>query len=311
MEAPFLIPQSMTKLEPPILLNDRLMILSRIPIAIRYILLSALAFAMMSACVKTVASYGIPVLEIIAARSLVSLLLSFLSIKRKHISVWGQNYLLLAARGTVGTLALFCVYYSITTLPLADATVLQYTYPAFTAILALLFLGESVKRSTLICIALSFIGLVVMVRPGASGVILGLPPLSLMAALTGAFCSAVAYVIVRHLSQTEDSSVIIFYFPLVALPVSLILLGHNFVFPGFNQLLFLFLVGVFAQVGQIGLTKAMALEKAGRVTSYSYVQVVFSAILGIVFFAEVPTVWTIIGGTLIISGALMNALGRS
>ena len=69
MEAPFLIPQSMTKLEPPILLNDRLMILSRIPIAIRYILLSALAFAMMSACVKTVASYGIPVLEIIAARS--------------------------------------------------------------------------------------------------------------------------------------------------------------------------------------------------------------------------------------------------
>lgn len=286
------------------------MILSKIPVAIRYILLSASGFAMMSTCVKTVAGDGIPVLEIISARALVSLLLSYLDVKRKRLSVWGHNHLLLAARGTVGTLALFCVYYSVTTLPLADATLLQYTHPAFTAILALIFLGESVKRSTLICIILSFVGLIVMVRPGVSGAILGLPPLSLMAALAGAFGSAVAYVIVRRLSQTEDSSVIIFYFPLIALPVSLAFLGNDFVFPEFHQLLLLFLVGVFTQVGQVGLTKAMALEKASRVTSYSYIQVVFSAILGIIFFAEVPTLWTLMGGTFIISGALINALGK-
>lgn len=286
------------------------MILSKIPVAIRYILLSASGFAMMSTCVKTVAGDGIPILEIISARALVSLLLSYLDVKRKRLSVWGHNHLLLAARGTVGTLALFCVYYSVTTLPLADATLLQYTHPAFTAILALVFLGESVKRSTLICIILSFVGLIVMVRPGVSGAILGLPPLSLMAALVGAFGSAVAYVIVRRLSQTEDSSVIIFYFPLIALPVSLAFLGNDFVFPEFHQLLLLFLVGVFTQVGQVGLTKAMALEKASRVTSYSYIQVVFSAILGIIFFAEVPTLWTLMGGTFIISGALINALGK-
>ncbi|NEQ98104.1 MAG: DMT family transporter [Cyanothece sp. SIO2G6] len=297
-------------MENPFSLKNKLTILSRIPVAIRYILLSAFGFAMMSACVKTVARYGIPVLEIIAARALVSLLLSYLDVKRKRISVWGHNHLLLVARGAMGTLALCCVYYAVTTLPLADATALKYTHPAFTAILALVFLGESVKRSTLISIILSFIGLVVMVRPGVSGAILGLPPLSLMAALAGAFGSAVAYVIVRHLSQTEDSSVIIFYFPLVALPVSLVFLGNDFVFPEFYQLLLLFLVGVFTQVGQVGLTKAMALEKAGRVTSFSYIQVVFSAILGIIFFAEVPTLWTLIGGTLIISGALTNALGK-
>ncbi|MGK7889014.1 MAG: DMT family transporter [Leptolyngbyaceae cyanobacterium] len=291
-------------------LNKRLMTLGKIPLAIRYILLSALGFAMMSACVKTVAGSGIPVLEIIAARALVSLCLSYLDVRRKSISVWGHNHRLLIARGSVGTLALCCVYYAVTTLPLADATVLQYTHPAFTAILALVFLGESVKRSTLICLILSFIGLVVMVRPGA-GAILGLPPLSLMAALAGAFGSAVAYVIVRRLSQTEDSSVIIFYFPLIALPVSLTLLGNGFVFPELYQLLLLLLVGVFTQVGQVGLTKAMAVEKAGRVTSYSYIQVVFSAIIGIIFFAEIPTLWTLIGGTLIISGALTNALGKA
>ncbi|MEM9092876.1 MAG: DMT family transporter [Cyanobacteria bacterium P01_F01_bin.53] len=284
--------------------------LSTIPIAIRYILLSALGFSMMSICVKTVADYGIPVLEIIAARASVSLLLSYLDVKHKRISVWGHNHPLLIARGIVGSLALACIYYAVTTLPLADATVLQYTHPAFTAVLALVFLGEPVKRSTVLCIILSFMGLVVMVRPGASGIILGLPPLSLMAALAGAFGSAVAYVIVRRLSQTEDSSVIIFYFPLVALPISLIFLGNNFVVPEFDALLLLLLVGVFTQVGQVGLTKAMAAEAAGKVTSYSYIQVIFSAILGFVFFAEVPTLWTLIGGTLIISGALVNAVWK-
>ncbi|MEM6256367.1 MAG: DMT family transporter [Cyanobacteria bacterium P01_D01_bin.156] len=287
------------------------MTLSTIPVAIRYILLSALGFAMMSTCVKTVAGYGIPVLEIIAARASVSLLLSYLDIKRKGLSVWGHNHLLLVARGTVGTLALVCIYYAVSTLPLADATVFQYTHPAFTAILALFFLGESVKRSTVLCIILSFVGLIVMVRPGTSGEMLGLPPLSVMAALIGAFGSAVAYVIVRRLSQTEDSSVIIFYFPLIALPISLLLLGNNFVFPDVNELLLLLLVGVFTQIGQVGLTKAMAAEKAGKVTSYSYIQVIFSAILGVVFFSEVPTLWTLIGGTLIISGALANALWKN
>ncbi|MEM9266449.1 MAG: DMT family transporter [Cyanobacteria bacterium P01_F01_bin.13] len=286
------------------------MTLSAIPIAIRYILLSAIGFAMMSTCVKTVAGYDIPVLQIIAARASVSLLLSYLDVRRKRISVWGNNRWLLVARGTVGTLALVCIYYAVTKLPLADATVLQYTHPAFTAILALVFLGESVKRSTVICIVLSFVGLVVMVRPGAGGAILGLPTLSLMAALVGAFGSAVAYVLVRRLSQTEDSSVIIFYFPLIALPISLILLGNNFIFPNIEALLLLLLVGVFTQVGQVGLTKAMAVEAAGKVTSYSYIQVIFSAILGVILFSEVPTLWTLIGGALIISGALVNALWK-
>ena len=282
-----------------------------IPVAISYVLLSALGFAMMSVCVKTVAGYGIPILEIIAARASVSLLLSYLDVKRKRLSVWGHNHSLLVARGAVGTLALVCIYYAVSTLPLADATVFQYTHPAFTAILALDFLGESVKRSTVLCIVLSFVGLIIMVRPGASGAILGLPPLSVMAALLGAFGSAVAYVLVRRLSQTEDSSVIIFYFPLIALPISLVLLGNNFVVPDFNALLLLLLVGVSTQVGQVGLTKAMAVEAASKVTSYSYIQVILSAILGLVFFAELPTLWTLIGGTLIISGALVNALWKA
>ncbi len=274
-------------------------------------LLSALGFALMSACVKAVSGYGIPVLEIVAARALVSLLLSYLDVKRKRLSVWGSNKPLLLGRGIVGAIALVCVYYSLTTLPLAEATILQYTHPAFTAILALLFLKERLQLPTIVCIGLSLIGLIVMTQPDFStGLVTGLPVLSVIAALCGALGSAIAYVMVRKLSQTEDASVIIFYFPLIALPVSVALLGDDFVMPNLEALVLLILVGIFTQVGQIGLTKAMAAEKAGKASAYAYVQVVFSAILGVVFFAEIPTLWTLVGGGLIISAALFNALSR-
>lgn len=281
-----------------------------VSIAVYYMLLSAMGFALMAACVKGVSGYGIPVLEIVAARSIVSLVISYLDIKRKRISLWGTNKLLLIARGSVGALALLCVFFSVTTLPLAEATILQYTYPAFTALLALVFLKERVQRATLLCIAFSLFGLVMMVQPGSELGFERLPWLSLSAALLGAFGSAIAYVLVRRLSQSEDSSVIIFYFPLIALPLSLIFLGNDFVMPSLDALVLLLLVGIFTQVGQVGLTKAMQTEYAGTVTAYAYVQVVFSVILGVIFFNEIPQAMTWVGGSLIIAGALINVFWK-
>ncbi|HAS6204742.1 TPA: EamA family transporter [Vibrio vulnificus] len=283
---------------------------SAFPLGVRYMILSALGFALMSASVKYVSVHGIPLFEIVAARALVSLIISYLDVKRKGISVWGNNKRWLFARGAVGTLALMCVYYAVTALPLAEATILQYVHPVFTALLAVLFLKERVQPATLACITLCLLGVFTMVYPSfdASGV--GeLPMLSVGIALLGAFGSSIAYVIVRKLSRTEDSSVIIFYFPLVALPVSAMLIGDDFVVPDITLILILILVGIFTQVGQFGLTKAMQTQTAGNASAYSYIQIVFSALLGVVLFNEVPSIWTLLGGSLIVTGALINVLG--
>ncbi|ELP5899143.1 DMT family transporter [Vibrio vulnificus] len=283
---------------------------SAFPLGVRYMILSALGFALMSASVKYVSVHGIPLFEIVAARALVSLIISYLDVKRKGISVWGNNKRWLFARGAVGTLALMCVYYAVTALPLAEATILQYVHPVFTALLAVLFLKERVQPATLACIVLCLLGVFTMVYPSfdASGV--GeLPMLSVAIALLGAFGSSIAYVIVRKLSRTEDSSVIIFYFPLVALPVSAILIGDDFVVPDVALILVLILVGIFTQIGQFGLTKAMQTQTAGNASAYSYVQIVFSALLGVVLFNEVPSIWTLLGGSLIVIGALINVFG--
>lgn len=272
--------------------------------------MSALAFALMSSGVKLVSTYGIPVFEIVAARAIVSLIISYVDVRRKGISVWGNNKKLLLARGVVGSLALICVYFAITTLPLAEATILQYMHPVFTALLAVVFLKERIQRSTIICILCCIVGLLLIVSPSLTfSVTDELPLFSVVVALFGAFGSAIAYVIVKRLSCSEDSSVIIFYFPLIALPLSVFLLGDDFVVPDPEALVLLIFIGIFTQIGQVGLTKAMQTEVASKATAYSYIQVVFSIILGWLLFSETPSLWTWAGGSLIIAGALINVFG--
>lgn len=285
------------------------------PLSVCYMLISALGFALMAACVKSVSIYGIPVLEIVAARAIVSMIISYIDIKRKNIPVWGHNKPLLIARGGVGAVALIFVYYAVTTLPLAEATVLQYLHPVFTAILAVFFLKEKVQRSTLLCIVISLLGLGIMVSPNLqfSGNELSNMPyswLSIGAAILGAFGSAVAYVLVKKLTKTEDSSVIIFYFPFVSLPIAIVLLGSDFVMPSLPALGLLILIGIFTQIGQVGLTKALHCEDANKATAYAYVQVVFSVLIGWFWFSEIPLFTTLIGGALVISGALVNVMWK-
>ena len=143
-------------------------------VGMRYMILSAFGFSIMAVCVKFASGQGIPVLEIVAARAFISLLLSYIDVRRKGISLLGHKKLLLLSRGSVGALALMCVYYAITHMPLAEATVLQYLHPMFTAILALMFLKERIHVSVLLSIVFSFIGLLFIagILPGLLGVIL-------------------------------------------------------------------------------------------------------------------------------------------
>lgn len=271
-------------------------------------LLSSVGFAFMAMLVKLVYARGIPVLEIVAARSVISGAISYWDVKRKGINLWGNQKILLFARGFIGSLALFCVYYAVSNLPFAEATVLQYLNPIITAIFAVIFLKEALHSSVIVCTILSLLGLVILVRPEFifGDMSSSYPSLAILAALGGALGSALAYVLVRKLSISEDVSVIIFYFPLIALPFSILFLGNDFVMPQGSTWFLLLGVGIGAQVGQIFLTKAMRVESAAKVTGLSYIQVFFAAIIGWLVFSEIPTIWTFIGGALILLGAFIN-----
>ena len=271
-----------------------------------WMLLSALAFSLMVVGVKQVGD-RLPIAEVVLARALVSLALSYGMARRIGVNPWGRQRGLLLLRGLVGSAALFCVYAAVVHLPLAAATVLQYLYPTFTSLLAWLLLGERLGRRVLVAMGLGWLGVLLVAHPTASA---ALPATWVLVAVAGALLTAVAYVSVRRLAESEHPAVIIFYFPLVAVPMSLPLVLLEPVLPTPGELLWLVAVGVFTQVGQVGLTRALTLLPAARATAISYVQVGFAALWGWWIFGESINLPTAIGAVLILIATLI-CLGQA
>jgi drug/metabolite transporter (DMT)-like permease len=210
----------------------------------------------------------------------------------------------------LGFLSLSCQYWAVVRLPLADASLLQYTNPVWTALLADWVLGEHMRAREAIPIALSLAGVVLIARPsflfGGSG---HLDLVAVTVALAGAVLSAAAFVTVRKLGRTEHPLVIVFYFTLVTVPASLPgVVASGPVWPSAREWGFLLLVGVAAQLGQLYLTQGLQLEPAGRATAVGYLQIVFAAAWGLLFFAEVPGPWSIAGALVVMGSTLALAL---
>jgi drug/metabolite transporter (DMT)-like permease len=268
---------------------------------------SALCFSVMNALVKA-AGARLPTMEIVLARSLVVLTLCFWALRSKGIRPWGNERRLLFVRGVVGSTALACSYYAVIHLPLAVATVIQYTNPVFTVLLAVPVLGESFHVLESVLILTSLVGVLIVARPpfltGSSTVLLD--PLAVAIAVGGAVFSAGAYVMVRRLRR-EEPLVILFYFALVGALSSLPLVVPVFVTPRGWEWGLLLAVGVTTHLGQLSLTRGLQRERAGRATAVGVLQIVFAAVWGFAFFGESPDGWTVVGAVLIVLSTLAIA----
>lgn len=269
---------------------------------------SALAFSVMAVLVKALGVH-LPSHEIVLARALITLGLTWVLLRRARVRLWGQHKGLLVLRGVFGFSALSCVYYCLTRMPIAEATVIQYVNPVFTAIGAAIFLREGVSRGLGLSFVFCLVGVVLVARPALlfGETVSRLDPGVVAIALLGAVLSAGAYVCVRRLGASEHPLVIVFYFPLVALPFSLPLVARDAVMPQGLDWWMLLGVGVSSQLGQVWLTRAMQVETAGRATGLSYLQIVFAAGWGALLFGEVPDLLTVLGAGLIVLGAVVIA----
>lgn len=279
---------------------------------VRYMVGSALAFAGMSALVK-LAAERLPSQEVVAARAAISLVLSLAFLRRAGVTpLLGRRRGLLLLRGLFGFCGLSCVFYAVAHLPLAEATVLQYLHPVFTAGLAALFLRERVGRLWPAGTVLALLGVALVARPGPlGGGGWALDPFATAVAVGGAFFSGCAYVTVRRLAREEHPLVIVLYFPLVTLPATLPgLLGAG-VWPRGLEWAWLAGVGVLAQLGQVWLTRGLQHEPAGVATALAYLQVAFAAALGAAVFGDVPGPLAVAGALLVLLGALLAGRRRA
>ena len=264
---------------------------------------SAVGFSAMSVLVKVAAEH-LPTGEIVLARAIVTLAISYAMVKRAGLAATGTQHGKLILRGVLGFGGLSGYYLALAHLHLADATTLQNVIPLLTAVLAWRMLGEAIGRGTLVALAFGMAGVVLVAHPSLGD---PLDPIGVAAALGGALCSAFAYVTVRRLSQTEDPLVIVLYFPLVATPLAVPWAAWDFVVPRAIDWLLLVAIGATTQVGQVFLTRGLAAERAGRASSVNYLQVCFAMVWQLAVFGDVPS-WTTLGGAaLIVIGTLAVA----
>ena len=279
---------------------------------------SALSFSLMGVCVKALGG-RIPVGEVVLARSAVSLVLSVAMLRQAGLNPWGERRGLLVLRGVIGTGALLCVFAALAQLPLAPATVLQYLQPTFTALLAWWLLRERVGPRILLAALLGWLAVVVLSNPTELAGLLGplaklllgtearpLPLAGVLLAIGGAVLSACAYVSVRALGRTEHPLVIVFYFPLVGLALTAPLVALQPVWPTAWEALALVGVGLFTQLGQLGVTNGLLGMPAARATALSYGQVPLAALWGWLFFQEALDPDTALAAGLVLAATLLS-----
>ncbi|MFT5724745.1 MAG: drug/metabolite transporter (DMT)-like permease [Bacteroidia bacterium] len=268
---------------------------------VRMMIWAGLTFAMMNVAVKLLP--GIPSSEIVFFRAMVSLVLSAYLVRRKRISFFGTNRSVLLLRGLFGTTALMFFFYTLQVMPLASSMVIHYLAPIFTALIAHFFLKERLKAIQFLFFLLSFAGIVVM-----KGFDERLDWMDVVAGVLAALFSGAAYNCIRKLKFSEDSQVIILYFPMVAFPITLAytLLGPGWVWPSTQELGLLVLIGVLTQIAQYFLTRAFQSELANKVAAVSNLGVIYALVIGYLIFAETFSKWSIIGMTLVVIGVILN-----
>ena len=116
---------------------------------------------------------------------------------------------------------------------------------------------------------------------------------------------------IRQMGKAEHPLVVVFYFPLVTVPLSLPLAAPGWLWPTPMEWAALAGVGLSTQLAQVSMTRGLQLEPAGRATAVGYVQILFAAVWGAMFFGERPTAWTVAGAAVILAGTLLVAMRSS
>jgi drug/metabolite transporter (DMT)-like permease len=262
---------------------------------------AVLLFAGMNLCAKGLS--GIPSMEIVFFRCAISILLTWFWLKKVDARWAGspENRLRLWGRGISGTVALFLFFLTIQKLPLATAVTIQYLSPVFTAILAMFFLGEKLRRVQWFFFAISFSGIVLLkgFDDRISWLFLGLGVLS-------AFLAGVAYVFVRSLSGREHPLVIVFYFQMIGTLLGGSFTAFDFKMPLPWEWLLLLGVGLLAHFAQVNLTKAIQGEKVGIISSLNFFGAIYASIFGWLLFNESVTWGNVLAMGLVITGVLLN-----
>ncbi len=264
---------------------------------------AALGFTVNGALVKALGAMGLPTMQIAFARAFFTLLvvLPFL---------WHAGLGALATtapglhliRALAGAGAMVCGFYAFVLLPLADVTALTFTTPLFTIVLAVLLLGERVRWRRWTATAIGFLGVLIMVRPGAGS----LEPGALLA-IAMAFGIAVATVMVKRLPAGESHAAMLFWFCVASLLMTAVPAALVWQAPSPTEWLLMVSIGALGGGAQALIIRAFSTGEATFVAPFDYSKLLLAVAIGLVFFSELPDLWSLLGAAVILGSNLYIA----
>ena len=207
---------------------------------------------------------------------------------------------LLTLRAVFGTVGIFANFYALSKIPIGEAMTLNKTAPFFTVLFSWMFLGEKFSRRQMACLLLAFAGAMLVMKPGfraggafAAGI-----------ALVGGLGAGSAYVCVHELGRMKvDGAFIVLFFSAFSCLASLPFVAADYSPMTWTQVLVMLGAGVGAAMGQFGVTLAYRYAEPRSIAAYDYTNVIFTALFGFAFFAQVPDVLSVAGFAVILAAA--------
>ncbi|WP_079529271.1 DMT family transporter [Halobacillus hunanensis] len=261
------------------------------------LLISAFGFSMMAALVKL--SGDVPTVQKTFMRNIVSAVIAFILVVYNKERIFGkkENQGLLLSRSALGTVGMVLFFYAIDHMVLSDAEMLNKLSPFILIIFSAIFLKEKARTYQIAAILIAFVGTLFVIKPQFS-----VEVVPYIIGILSAVFAAGAYTLLRVLGSKEQFYTIVFYFAFFT-TVSLLPFTIAFYEPmPTKQWIYLLGAGAFATIGQFGLTIAYKYAPAREISIFFYSTVVYTAVISIVLFNQVPD-WMSFLGYFIIFGA--------
>lgn len=285
---------------------------------ILYMLLSSFSFALVNLLVKILADHdnifpsiqNYPVFELVLFRCLISLTICLAIVKARKIPFFGVNKRWLFVRGLAGSIGLTLFFFTLTNIPMALATIIQYLSPIFTIIFAIFLNKQKVNPIQWFFFLLAMIGIFVLSMSDDKGV--AIDPIWVVMGLISALFSGIAYNAIIKCTPTDQPITVVMYFPLVATPIVFILmLIDGYIIPEGIEWLMLLLIGILTQIAQVSMTRAFNADSASKVSPIKYFGAIYAVAIGYFIFDETLSLFAILGISLILIGVLLNTFFKN
>jgi len=275
-------------------------------------LISAVLFAVMSALIRYLGA-RYPIGEVVFYRSafaIVPVVVVYAWRGELMAAVRTERPLGQVSRGALSIVGMFCNFGALARLPLIEANAISFTSPLISVALAALVLKERVRIYRWSAVTIGFLGVLVVLAPHLSGDELTVAMASatslagVIYALAGSVTNAGTMIQTRHLTKSETTSSIVFYFSLICALSGLVTLPFGWITPTGSEFVVLIAIGFLGGMGHILLTESYRHASASMVAPFDYTSMIWALVLGYAMFGEKPTVMIVLGSFIIAAAGL-------